>query len=186
MALNASAYQTMLLQLLPPGLAWTRDPSSTLAQLMLALADELAALDARVDDLLLEMDPRTTTELIGDWEAMCGLPDPCAGDVGDQSLAGRRTRIVAKLTELGGQSPAYLISVAAALGYTVTITEFLTDASDANRVSFRVNAPESTIDYMTCESACDDRLETWGNEVLECAINRVKPAHTTAIFAYGS
>jgi uncharacterized protein YmfQ (DUF2313 family) len=175
--MDAGQYALQFLQLLPPGVAWSREVTSTIGQVFLGLAAEAARLDARMAALVEEADPRTTLELLPDWERVTGLPDPCAGD--DQTLAGRRRRVVTQLTQVGGQSPDYYVAVAADLGYAITITE-----GETNPWSWRVHAPSTTIEEMTCNSFCDESIRSWGNDVLECALNRIKPAHTTVEFAY--
>ncbi len=192
MAASPEAYLYQLQALLPPGKAWSRDPDAVLSKLLLAMGDGLARAARRAEDLLEEIDPRTTVELLPDWERVAGLPDPCAGP--SPTLATRQAILTAKLISRGGQSRAYLIGVAAALGYTITIEEFrlLTcqSACDAAlntnpwRFAWRVHAPAVTVKNMTCQSGCDEPLRSWGNAVLECTLNRLKPAHTHIIFAY--
>lgn len=192
--MDRAAYTAQLQALLPSGAAWPREPEAALTRLLDALAAELAIIDGRAAQLIEEADPRSTSELLPDWERVVGLPDPCAGD--DQTLAGRRERLVQKLTTRGGQSRAYFIRLAAALGYPITITEFrpftcnsyCDDGLDPDpwRFVWRVNAPAVTIRPFTAESGCDEPIRAWGNEVLECAISRHKPAHTNVIFGYGA
>jgi hypothetical protein len=62
----------MMAALLPPGKLWNL-LSSTLANLLLGCADELARLHGRVNDLLNEMDPATADELLPDYEAELAL-----------------------------------------------------------------------------------------------------------------
>ncbi len=51
---------------------------------------------------------------------------------------------------------------------------------------FRVNAPGTKIyRFRVGRNSVGDRLRYWRrNEILECIINRLKPAHTFAIFGY--
>lgn len=46
--------------------------------LLNGLAPSLAAVHQRGDDLMREIDPAQTVELIGRYETLCGLPDSCA------------------------------------------------------------------------------------------------------------
>jgi uncharacterized protein YmfQ (DUF2313 family) len=162
--------------------------------MLTALAVEFARIDMRAAELREEADPRTTVEMLPDWERVAGLPDPCAGQA--QTLAERRQRLVAKLAARGGQSIAYFVGIAAQLGYTVTIEEFrvftcVSRCIDALNPppwqhAWRVRAPTNTVRTMTAESGCDEPLASWGNQILECVIGRLKPAHTHVIFAYGA
>lgn len=115
MGLSAEQYRAQLQALLPPGAAWTREPGSVLSQFLLALADELARVDLRADDLIAEVDPRTTFEMLSDWERVFGLPAPCVP--AGQTTTERRNALVAKVTAVGGQSRAYFLAIANALGY---------------------------------------------------------------------
>ncbi len=189
----APEYQAQLQQLLPPGAAWTRGPLSTLTSLLAGFAPTYAAIDQRCADLLDEADPSTTTELLPDWERVAGLPDPCAGD--EQTLEQRRQLLVAKLTSPGGQSAAHLEAQALAVGYEVTISNYAVSDCEGTcedpvleeswLFAFEVDGPATTEFVSTCEGTCEDPLDLITNEVLECVINRLKPAHTTAIFNYG-
>lgn len=190
-------YIEQLAALLPPGLAIRRETDTNVYKLLHGMAEELARVDTRSDDLLRESDPRTTLELLADWETQVGLPDPCLDGV-DQTVQQRRDAVVARLTGRGGQSRQFFIDLAASLGYTVTITEFrpfragISDAGDALTngdwiFAWRINAPETTIyEFRAGESTAGEPLRSWGNERLECAIDRVKPAHTILQFAYGA
>lgn len=194
MGMSAAQYLSQLQALLPPGAAWPREPGLVLTAALQALAAELARVDARADDLVAESDPRTTWELLADWERAYGLPEPCVG--APDSVAERIQALVEKVTRLGGQTPAYYIAVAARLGFAISITEFDAFAAGDHagdpvqgedwQFAWQVNAPETTVtDFLAGHGAAGDRLRDWGNEILECVIRRLKPAHTYVIFAYG-
>lgn len=75
--MDASAYLSQLIGLLPPGDALAREPGSVLARLLSVPAAELARVDGRVEALLTESDPSRTTEMLAEWERALGLPDVC-------------------------------------------------------------------------------------------------------------
>lgn len=192
MGLMAADYLAQLKALLPPGQAWPRDASARLTQLLSAWSDELARVDGRVAQLLEEIDPRTTGELLPDWERVAALPAPCVDEA--QTTSQRRATLHAKLTTLGGQNAAYFIALAESLGYTVTITEFHlhTVEDDVDyplyatpwQFAWQVNAPQDNVGQLSVIDSVDDPLAWWGNETLECVINRLKPSHTHVLFAY--
>lgn len=194
MALSAEDYLRQLQALLPQGPAWPRDPDAVLTQLLAALAEEYARVDQRGEDLVNEADPRNTSELLADWERVAGLPDVCVTI--EQTVEQRRAALVSKLTSLGGQSRQYFIDLADALGYPgATITEYRPmncndDCNDAlwselDRFTWLLTLPSVGGTFiMHCNSTCDDALASWGDEAIECRVNRYKPAHTTAFFAY--
>jgi uncharacterized protein YmfQ (DUF2313 family) len=89
--------------------------------------------DARAADLLeIESDPRTTIELLPEWEYNFGLPDPCY--TAPQTIDERHLALVMRMTMLGAQSRAFFIATAAQIGYTITITEYRTFVVGIDRV----------------------------------------------------
>lgn len=193
MGMSGADYLSQLQALLPQGPAWPRDPNAVLTLLLDAWAAEFARVDGRANRLPDELDPRTTSELLADWERVAGLPSPCMVGI-TQTVAERRAALHTKLTRLGGQSRQFFIDLAASLGFTVTITEFrpyhvnnavnLPVNSELWNFVWQVNAPLNTVRRFTVGSAVNDALASWGNTLLECAISLLKPAHTKVLFAY--
>lgn len=180
----------LLARLLPP-VSYAPDGGLLAAM----LAGDGTALDAAHGGAIAlreEFDPRTAAALFAEWETTVGLPDACVG--ADQSTGQRRAALVAKWIGLGGQSPAYFVGVAAAMGYTITITEF--DPHDVTmdvgvpihgplwRLAWQVNAALDTITHLTVLDTVSDPLSAWGNAAMECMLTRLKPAHTHVIFSY--
>lgn len=194
---TAADYREQLKALLPPGQAFPRDPGTTLHNLLDGMAIELARVDQRGATLPVEANPATTNELLTDWERVAGLPDKCSGEL-EGTVQGRRNALLAKLVSTGGQSIPYFIEVAAALGFTVTITEFrpfragLSVAGDALtngdwQFAWQVNGPEVTVvSFRAGLSAAGEALRTWGYGPLECKVRQLAPAHTIPIFAYSN
>jgi uncharacterized protein YmfQ (DUF2313 family) len=208
-------YTRALLQLLPTGQAWPRSPASILAQACAGLADYWGFVDGRAADLLeTESDPRATVELLTDWERNWGLPDPCISNP-PTALEPRRQNLVAKMTLLGGQSRQYFINLAAQLGYTITITEYLPymaglsrvgdtrgqyNPDDPTRYMWQLGPPEIrynwtvhvgslSLIYFHCNSSqcVIDRLLAIGTASdLECVLGRYAPAHTKIIYDYSA
>lgn len=193
MAMNAEHYLSQLKALLPRGFLWVDLAQNKLGQLLHAIADELARVDARSHKLIDEADPRTTYELLTQWETAFGLPDSCA--IETLTLEQRLEVLHNRVTKIGGQSRQFFIKLAKGLGYEITITEFdpFTVGSTVDESIFgndwhfawQVNAPSETVTYLTVLSDVDTRLASWGNQRLECAITRFKPAHTHVQFSYG-
>lgn len=190
--MNSADYLQQLMALKPTGRAWPDDPATRQNQTLAALGEELARLDARARGLTEELDPELTYELLVDFERNFGLPEACK--VTPETLAGRRFALHEKITRQGTQSRDYFIQVARALGFTITITEFDTHSvnsavnqplnNETWRSAFRVNAPQQIVSRKTVQSGVNEALASWGNDLLECVINRLKPAHTRVIFAY--
>ncbi len=195
------AYREQLGALMPRGRAWPRHEDSTLMRLLHAEADELARIDGRASDLFEEVDVRTTLELLGDWERVAGLPDACTP--APDSIAERQAALLARITGIGGQTPAYFVELAASIGYAVTIDEFRPFRAgmlagsrcydEAWAHVWRVNVLPAAIDtglgvtvryFRAGQSRAGERLVGYGSLDLECLINRAKPAQTIVLFAY--
>lgn len=183
----------LLKLLLPPE---SIDPNgSAISAELLAEGNALDLAMASADQLLDEADPRTTATLLTDWERVYGLPEACTVASGIvQSGQERRAALVAKESMTGGQTRAFFIALAAALGYTITITECSPHTTendsehpvydDPYRFVWYVNAPLNTVREKTTEDDTEMATAVWGNQLLECTISRYKPAHTLALFAY--
>ena len=190
--MNATDYLQQLMALKPAGRAWPDDPATRQNQTLAALAEELARLDARALGLIEELDPRLTFELLLDFERNFGLPEPCKKT--PENLAARRQALHEKVIRQGGQSRRYFIALARRLGFAITITEFDVHnvqsavnqplRHEAWRFVWQVNASKQTVQRKTVQSGVNEALASWGNDLLECVINRLKPAHTRVIFAY--
>ena len=193
---TADDYTQVLADLLPRGWAWTRELSSVQMLVISGLAAEFARIHARDCDLLAESYPGTALETLTDWERICGLPDPCTGVLG--TIQQRRMAILAKLAMRGGQSRQYYIDIAAALGFTITITEYQPFRVGKGRASehlsgldwifyWRVTSFEQNQKiyfFRTGQSATREPLRYWNNSLLECVIRAIAPAHTLVQFAY--
>jgi uncharacterized protein YmfQ (DUF2313 family) len=193
---TADDYTRVLSDLLPRGWAWSRELTSVQMKVLEGLAVEFARIHQRDCDLLAESYPGTALETLTDWERICGLPDPCTGTLG--TIQERRAAILAKLAMRGGQSRQYYIDVAYALGFTITITEYQPFRVGKNRAGdylagedwlfyWRVTSWEQNQKiyfFRTGQSVTRERLRSWGNALLECVLNAIKPAHTILHFAY--
>ncbi|HEI8710201.1 TPA: DUF2313 domain-containing protein [Citrobacter freundii] len=112
-------YTQLLYHLLPPGPAWEGDNP-----LLEGLAPSLSRVHQRASDLMIEIDPAKTTELIDRYEFVYGLPDSCAPS-GVQTLQQRQQRLDAKANVMGGINEQFYRNQLDALGYTTaTIEQF--------------------------------------------------------------
>mgnify|MGYP000847498837 CR=1 FL=1 len=189
-------YAKALRQLLPPGPAMQYDDAVNLEQVLLALADTYNAVHDRSCVLLQEMVPATTLEMLPDWERVAGLPDECAPDT--TTIEARRAALIARIGRQGGQSKAFYIALAASIGFAITITEFdpfsaglgvaggaLTN--DGWTYCWKVTAVTQTVfAFKAGTGSAGEPLRDWGNDYLECVLNKWKPAHTYIIFDYGT
>jgi len=198
MARTSLEYLRLLQSLLPRGLAWNRDEDSGLTQFLYGLGEEPARVDKRSERLLIERDTRFTTELLIDHELDLGLPDECSPEY--QTIAERRLATHTKLITLGQQNPNYFIELAAASGWTITITEFKPFWSGVGaageecgdqevifywKITIQYGEESDIIWATSGGSVCGDLISTLlGLDNLMCSIARLKPAHTTVLFGY--
>lgn len=163
--------------LLPPGLAISREPEANITKLLEAAAAMLGDAELGFDDWAAQYDPMVATTMLADWERLLGLPDCCdAGIVLTQQE--RRVEVLLKLTAVGSQAPQFYIDLMARRGVTITIDEL-------GSYVWRVNAPMVNLRHLRAGiGRAGDRLRNWGDPRMECVINRLKPAHTRALFGY--
>lgn len=185
-------YAQLLANLLPPGPAWSKDDP-----LLQGCAPALGRIEQRADDLLLEIDPSSVSELIDRYETISGLPDLCTPSA-TQSLTERRQRLAAKINVEGGLNAAFYLGQLEQLGYEnasigrYECPEFTCESSctdslyDASwRYLWTVYIPASAdVSEMTCNDACNSSLRAWGDRVAECVINKLAPSHSIVNFVY--
>jgi uncharacterized protein YmfQ (DUF2313 family) len=185
---SASEYALQFQRLLPRGRVWHRGLGMVEDADIEILMPTWSRLQSRLNDLIAEIFPCTTLQLLPEWEASLGLPDPCTGPL--PTIQQRVTAVCAKFSARGGQSKNYYIAVAKALGFTITITEFAPFRVGINRTgdplygeawafTWRINTVDFTLFYFrTGLSTARDRLREWSNLLLECVMAAIKPAHS--------
>lgn len=120
---TGSDYADAMSRLLPQGIAWPREVSSLLMQVVRGLTNIWGFVETRASDLLeRESDPRIALELLPDWERNWGLPDPCYE--APQTIGERQKALVQRMTIVGEQSRQFFIDAAAYIGYHITINEY--------------------------------------------------------------
>lgn len=184
-----------LQELLPTGPVWPRDSDATQTQALLPLVQGYTRNSQHAADLLADAFPIAPVELLPEWEETLGLPDPCAGD--EPTLQARQQQVAARFIASGGQSVAYYIAVAKALGYDITITQYTPArfgqplgnplAGPDWAFAWLVTAPGFTIKYFTLgRDTLGEPFSSWTNTILQCELQRIAPAHTILIFDYTS
>ncbi len=162
--------------LMPRGLAWPAEADTEQSLTLAAIAATFERSDGQASALLSGSLPGHSTPLLPEWEATLGLPDPCAG--ANPTIAQRLDQVRGRFVGAGGQSRQRFIDFAAALGFTIKIT---------NYTPFR--AGRSTIGNPL---ASDAWTFVWGVTIVEttgalpvdalmCELEAIKPAETTLI-----
>jgi uncharacterized protein YmfQ (DUF2313 family) len=193
LSFSAADYLGQFQRLLPRGRVWHRGLRMVQDADLLTLMPTWARLQARLNTLIAEIFPCSTVDLLSEWEDTLGLPNPCTGPLGN--LQQQQAAVCAKFVARGGQSKDYYIAVAAKLGFTITITKFAPFRCGINRCGdnlygsgwahvWRITAISGLIYFRTGISTAGDRLRSWGNRLLECVMNELKPAHTILLFGY--
>jgi len=127
--------------LLPLGRAWETVREDAI-NLFPGLAVEFCRIKDRANDLLTEIDPGTSTELLEDWEQLLGLPDDCTPAITD--IVERRTQARQKLASVGGLTSDFYEGVAADLGFDAIVTDFQAFRVGTSRVSEALTNPFDT------------------------------------------
>lgn len=195
--MNLNDYKEMVWALYPKGLAWIRE-NGVLDKLNTAIAAELLKLEGRINTCLDEADPRTTAEMISDWERVWGLPDECS-PLG-ATLQERRTAIISKMLISGGMPPIFYQRLIESMGYDVDdliewkplvigerlTTGTMTDPDPMTRFNWGWGIRGFSANMFECGvSQCYDPLGDWSDATeLVCRINKLKPAHTAVIFNF--
>lgn len=194
---TAADFAAALQALLPRGQVWQRDPDTAQAATIKALAQVYEQQTQRANQLLDDAFPLTTYELLPEWETTLGLPDPCAFDPvsgASPTVAVRRAQVAARVKAQGGQSAAYFIALALALGYPITITHFMPARTGILRAGSRlngegwahawqINAPAfNVVNAAAGAVTAGEPLASWNGTVLICEMNALKPAHTYIVF----
>lgn len=195
--LGPDDFQAAALNLLPRGWAWPRELSGVLAKAMGAIGDLFARFHADASNMVdVELYPPTTQLLLAEWETDFGLPDPCTPQ--PQTYEQRTAALLARITDIGSLSRQKYIDLAAAIGFVITITEFLPSSGIGTCIgtcvdpiigpdwyfAWQVNAPATTITELTCIGLCTSPLRSWGNEPLECLIGRANRPSRLVLFSY--
>jgi uncharacterized protein YmfQ (DUF2313 family) len=187
-------YLSQFQRLLPRGRIWHRGWGWVQDADLLTLMPQWARLQVALNRLIAQIFPCSTTELLPEWEATLGLPDPCTGPLPTQQQ--RTAAVCGKFAARGGQSRDYFIHLAASLGFEIEIETYHPFTASQSRAgdpvydekwayAWRVVASQVQVLYFQASySAAGDPLATWGNKLLECEFNRMKPAHTVIVFSY--
>ncbi|MGV8870622.1 MAG: YmfQ family protein [Janthinobacterium svalbardensis] len=187
---------SLLQKFLPSGAAWPRALTTVLSSLLESFAHGMAQMDFRLQELLTEINPSTSSSLLPEWEAFVALPDECC-NLMSGSMEERQRLVVSRLTDVGSLSRAYFLQMATDLGYQdVAITEFRPTHCEMTcqaplmdeqfRFLWKVNLPHQGDKHaiFRVDSRCDERLDRYTFGALECQLMRLKPAHTQLIFTY--
>jgi uncharacterized protein YmfQ (DUF2313 family) len=211
---DGDTYGQALANLLPQGLAWPREATSVLMRCLAGLSQVWGKpVDSRAADLLEnESDPRSTFELLPDWERAWGLPDKCLAE--PQTVGDRQIALVTKMTLLGAQSRLFFWKLAKRIGHRIYVIEYSPFMAGVSRAGdtrpgpeggweeghyrWEIGRPEIRFYWKVKvvgrkftwfrasrgESGVDPHVRIGLATDLECILRRYKPAHSDIIFDY--
>lgn len=183
-------YAEILRGLLPP-VSYSRNAARIRAQAQID-GNVLDAIEQSAQSVADAIDPRTSGEMLGDWERVLGL------DATGKTIQRRVTDVMTKLNETGGLSIPYFIRLARAAGYEIDITEPQPFRAGVNRAGERIaaedimwvwwvnvrNGNNRIVRFRVGISAAGERLTDYGDAIIEQVIQDLKPAHTMVRFTY--
>lgn len=190
-------YKEMIWGLFPQGKAWTREKNNILENFITAIAAECVRIDGKVTALHGEADPRTTHELLDNWEKDFGLPDECTPL--SSTIQGRRAAVLSVRNQERSLRKQVFLNTAAALGEDIDINEwhpFICGISECGSIDMLGNEDVRFACTITIYgylvrwfevgvSVCGNALGSWTDAAeLICRINKRKPAHIKIFFDY--
>lgn len=210
-ASKLAQYKDLLIKLLPKGRLWRPKEQPNFSKLLGSTSEELCRVDDRIKQMLIEIDPRTTDEALDQWESQLALPDECtpSGLTDDE----RRQQATQKLTNVGGLSASFYEETILNLGFTATVQnrvnfvagrgkagdpltnyfnrEFVAGSTAGTPLTevgwlyyFEVELPATASTVFVAGSLAGDPLRSFSNELVECTIKKLKPAHAGAFFRF--
>ncbi|AXK61547.1 putative phage tail protein [Burkholderia sp. IDO3] len=191
---TAADFLRALQGLMPRGRIWPRASDAVQTKVLGGIAPSYERQTARANYLLVDAFPATTLELLPEWESSLGLPDACAGP--SPTISARRNQVVARFINQGGQSVAFFYEQLSALGYPAIIEQYQPFRMGQSSMTGSLGSQdwahtwavwvpiESVSQFRMGESYMGEPLQSWGNAVLECELNSMKPAQTILQFRY--
>ncbi|RSU46352.1 putative phage tail protein [Sphingomonas sp. S-NIH.Pt15_0812] len=173
---RAGDYATAARALLPRGRAWSTDPDSVQGRVLAAIGEGFARSDAAATTLLAGTLPGAETAMLPEWEATLGLPDPALGDA--PTIAQRLDQVRGRFVGIGGQSRGAIIAFAAALGFTIRITNFAPFRAGLSTVGNPVASDAWSFVWGVTVTATTGALPI---AALMRELDAIKPAETTVI-----
>lgn len=179
---SVAQWTSSILAQMPRGIIWQRATSLDLYKYAQGYAPRLERAEASADNLLFEMRPESTLQLLPEWEEYLGLPECVAEPV--TNLEYRRYAVVEKYHRKGGLQAWNIQKLATDLGFTVEVDETFPHHcmrsctyplwEQKYRYILRVTVYGIPGAYMTCLDDILTPLLTSDARVLECTLQRYK------------
>lgn len=174
---SAADYADAARASMPRGKVWPDDPDSVQGQILSALGPTFARADAAGMAILAGSLPGSNLSgFLPEWEATLNLPDPCAGM--SPTFQQRFDQVRARFIAGGGQSRTRYIEIAAALGFTITLTNYSPFRAGQSAVGQPLSSDAWTFVLGITVVANTGGFST---DLLLCELNAIKRATTTFI-----
>ncbi|PWD89606.1 hypothetical protein DC081_09155 [Ignatzschineria cameli] len=195
MAMTDQNYKEVGIKLLPNGLAWNKSSGNVIKKLFSGLAKMWAEIDAEANRALNETNPQWSTLMLPEWEDLLGLPE--CNQTG-QTIEERRDAAGYKWHLKGSLNPYFYMEwLAEAFGYEVTIVAYhqhhclracnyplytrREESRDDVYVYIKSKNPQR---YFNVQDHANDPLRIGATNIVECILNKYKPAHVELMFQY--
>lgn len=176
---------------IPDGRAWQAKsiPGTNMYAVVSACAAEFREIQIQIETLAREFDINLSDQLLPDWEASCGLPEECIGQMA--SLEDRRNAVILRLRKIPFVTKADYENLAFQLtGLNVTVTpgaeielfplDFPIPFSSGNSY-FKL--------YVTFNEAIGGfpylfpfNFVSTGDNIIRCVFEQIAPANVLIIF----
>jgi uncharacterized protein YmfQ (DUF2313 family) len=179
---------TKLSQYLPGGRIFEAksQPTSVIYKLLEVVSTEISRFLSVLRDIELEHFPGTTTAFIEEWEKALGIPDQCFNTTG--SIDQRRKQILMKYAFMNVTTVEDFVRLGNLLGFPIRIVpgrQFLESPVPLKEIVFtmKIILP-STNTVSVFDHIFDFPFNDPNNSLVQCVINRVKPANVNIIYEF--
>jgi uncharacterized protein YmfQ (DUF2313 family) len=180
---SASDYLGAMQALMPRGRIWSRDAATVQTKVLAGLTASYETQNARANNLLVDGFPKTSNELLPEWEASLGLPSAAAGPA--PTLLARQTLVVARFIGAGGISIPCFTQYAALLGFPVAIKGHAPFRCGQSRCGQALGGPEQMYAVtMSTPAATSTPFGAYGPAVLQSEIQRLAPPYSVLKFLF--
>lgn len=180
---SAADYLAAMQALMPRGRIWPRDASTTQSKVLAGLTKSYEAQNARANNLLIDAFPKTTTELLPEWEASLGLPSSAAGPA--SALLARQMLVVARFVGAGGIAIPCFTRYAALLGYVISIHGHAPFRCGQSRCAQPLGGPEQMYAItVSTPAATATPFGAYGPAVLQSELQRIAPPYSVLNFLF--
>lgn len=168
---------------------------STLRKILIGLASEWLNFRSKINEVSNEYNPKTTTQLIDEWEQFVGIPDNCIPVA--STIEQRRLNVLLKLAGINATTEKQFKNVASILGYNIEVSNGVSTSTFPLTLPFLLisegSAPFTIV--ITLPSSIKPSgfpltfpftLTSQQPAILDCLFNKLKPANTQLFFRYSN